>query len=285
MDGFIVDEEPWCGGRVSDRVICVRANNPSPMTYVGTNTWIVHEPDQQHCVVIDPAPSGEHNRTILSVCKQEGLLVGAIVVTHDHPDHTEGAKELSQLTGAKVYASKAEIAADTADGAYTIAPDRIFTETRLSNRAFCPFEGAPVFDIIDLPGHSSDSVGLLFQKEQAFFTGDVVFRHGPTVVFYPDGNLAEYLASLDTIERLVEEEQVSVLYPAHGYPITDPLRALHATRDHRLERLEQIKQALASGVPFDADALFDAVYEGVDERLRWASLRSIEAQLVYLEKT
>jgi len=60
------------------------------------------------------------------------------------------------------------------------------------------------------------------------------------------------------------------------------LRAIEATRKHRLERLDQVKKALESGVPCNADALFDAVYEGVDENLRWASLRSIEAQLVYL---
>lgn len=57
--GFVEDETPWCGGHVSARVWCVRANNPSPMTYVGTNSWIVAEPGAKECVVIDPAPAGE----------------------------------------------------------------------------------------------------------------------------------------------------------------------------------------------------------------------------------
>ena len=103
------------------------------------------------------------------------------------------------------------------------------------------------------------------------------------MVFHPDGNLADYLASLDLLEDLVNLGKVNVFCPGHGHPIVDPLRSIRATRNHRIERLDQVKQALAAGVSRDADSLFDAVYEGVDEHLRWASLRSIEAQLVYLD--
>lgn len=289
MASFIVDEEPWQGGRVSERVICVRAENPSPMTYVGTNTWIAYEPQASSCVVIDPAPRGEQTQRILQICADEGLCVGAIVLTHDHHDHTEGAKELAQKTGAPIYAPKSEMAADTPDGALFIDADHLLCEASYrhddgTKQVFCPFEGAPAFDLYGLPGHSSDSIGLLLKADQALFVGDVVFRHGPTVVFYPDGNLADYLHSLDVIEQLVNSGDVAVLYPGHGYPVADPLRVLHATREHRLERLKQVEDALEAGVPADANALFDAVYEGVDERLRWASLRSIEAQLVYLKK-
>lgn len=277
MASFIVDKEPWTGGRVSDRVTCVRAHNPSPMTYVGTNSWIVSEPGSFQCIVIDPSPAGGQTTRIMEACAEEGLHISAIVVTHDHHDHTEGAKELSALTGAPLFAPKKEIGADSCEGAF-------FADRVLREGAFCPFDGSPVLEVFALPGHSSDSIGLLLPSEKSLFVGDVVFRHGPTVVFHPDGHLGDYLRSLDVIEGLVQEGRVVRLYPGHGYPIDDPLRALHATREHRIERLDQVKKALAEGVPAESNALFDAVYVGVDERLRWASLRSIEAQLVFLRQ-
>ena len=133
-----------------------------------------------------------------------------------------------------------------------------------------------------MPGHSSDSMGLLLPSEQALFTGDVLFRHGPTVVLYPDGSLARYLDSLDTLEELVRGGEVQRFYPAHGWPIEEPLQIIQATRQHRKERLQQVRDAIAQGTPAQPDALFDTVYAGVDPRLRPASVRSIQAQLEYL---
>lgn len=280
MSDFVVDDIPWQGGRISKGIVCVRANNPSPMTYVGSNSWIVVDPEaarlgNNRCVVIDPSPAGEQVERILDVCKDYGFTVGAIFLTHDHHDHTEGAVELSRLTGADIYGTKQTMGADTAGGPFEV--DHCFKEGFLR-----PFEGAPLFEIYSLPGHSSDSVGLLVSEERIMFVGDLMFRHGPTVVFYPEGNLADYFASLDLVEELIEFGKIQLICPGHGYVIDDPSGIIQATRDHRMERLDQIKDALAAGVPAEANALFDAVYEGVDERLRWASLRSIEAQLEYL---
>lgn len=261
--GFIIDKEPFPGGKLSARVMCVRADNPSAMTYTGTNTWIVAEAESPECIVIDPAPSGQHVQDVLNACLNEGLRVGAVVCTHMHPDHTEGALELADMTGTRVYAP--------------------FDGT-LPTGTFQPIENGPLLQIVALPGHSSDSVGLVYPADRSMFVGDVVFKHGPTVVYYPDGDLADYMRSLDTIEHLVQEEGIRVLYPGHGYPIEDPIAAIEATREHRLDRLQQIKDALASGVERDADALVDAVYVGLDPDLRDPAFRSVKAQLLYLDE-
>lgn len=261
--GFIVDKEPFPGGSVSARVFCVRADNPSAMTYTGTDTWVLAEAESPECIVIDPAPSGQHVQDVLEACLEQGLRVGAVVCTHVHADHTEGAEELADMTGTRVYAPF--------DG--TLQPGH-----------FQPIERGPALRVVPLPGHSSDSVGLVYPADRSMFVGDVVFKHGPTVVYYPDGNLADYMRSLDTIERIVREEDVRVLYPGHGYPITEPLIALEATRAHRIERLKQIEDALVIGVERDADALVDAVYTDIDPALRDAALRSVKAQLLYLDE-
>jgi glyoxylase-like metal-dependent hydrolase (beta-lactamase superfamily II) len=106
------------------------------------------------------------------------------VCTHGHPDHTEGANELALLAGVRVFAPF--------DG--TLVPGR-----------FIPFEGSPEFQVVALPGHSSDSVGLVYPADKSLFVGDVVFNHGPTVVYFPDGNLADYLHSLDVLEQIVNK--------------------------------------------------------------------------------
>jgi glyoxylase-like metal-dependent hydrolase (beta-lactamase superfamily II) len=260
--GFVIDKEPFPGGKVSARAWCVRADNPSAMTYTGTNTWILAEAESPECLVIDPAPSGQHVRDVIEACAKEGLQVGAVVCTHIHPDHTEGAQELAEMTSTKVFAPF--------DG--TLQPGR-----------FYPIENGPELRVVALPGHSSDSVGLLYPKDHSLLVGDVVFKHGPTVVYYPDGNLSDYMHSLEVLEQIVEHEGIRVFYPGHGYPIEDPLAAIEATRTHRLDRLQQIEDALARGVVHDADALVDAVYVGLDPDLRDPAFRSVKAQLLYLD--
>ncbi len=281
--GFIRDEAPWQGGKVSARVLCIRADNPSPMTYTGTNTYIVAEPGSCRCIVVDPAPEGEHVDRVLTVCGEHGWSIGAIVATHDHPDHINGIPQLAVKTGAPVYAPRLErVRRLFAEGKGIDAGFPAIQFAELQPGRFHFFEGAPQLEVVPLPGHSADSVGLLLVDEQLMFTGDVLFRHGPTVVLYPDGNLACYLESLNKLEQLARSGEARVLYPAHGYPIEEPLPIIEATRQHREERLQQVRDAIAKGIPAEPDALFDAVYTGVDPRLKPASVRSIQAQLEYL---
>lgn len=341
MASFTVDTTPWCGGPISATVQCVRANNPSPMTYVGTNTWIIARevsPElagleesacsladtptkgaNEHnslvdnsmsngstdnaadaegmsnnatidsegisdddtignkatatskgipCIVVDPAPAGEQSATILETCRKQNLTIAALVLTHHHIDHTEGARELSQATGAPIYARDTE----TVPGSLPLPAGD-----------FCPFEGASPMCIVDLPGHSPDSVGILLPNQHALITGDVVFRHGPTVVYYPEGHLGSYLATLDTLDQLIAEKHLTCFLPGHGYPLDNPAESIAATRQHRLERLEQIRAALASGVPAHAEDVYRVVYQGTDPRLKDAAIRSIKAQLEYLD--
>lgn len=271
---FVEDALIYEGGQVSDHLICVRANNPSPMTYTGTNTYII-TPDLSSqksvvppalCYVVDPGPSGQHIYDVLATLAQYNLVPSAIIETHDHTDHTEATAEMKESFERLRQAPVPVLSRRT---------------NTLSDGRLCVEAGAPVVEIVSLPGHSRDSVGIIVPQDKVIITGDVVFKQGPTVVYYPDGVLADYLTTLDVLDELVTSGRVDQFAPAHGWPYRDPHRFIEATRAHRLERLAQIDEALADGVEPDATALVNAVYTDIDARLRPYAKKSVQAQLVY----
>lgn len=299
---FVEDALIYEGGRVSDHLICVRANNPSPMTYTGTNTYVIAAqlPVQQAdssaasttaapgdpapgaparvgarpqdsvppalCYIVDPGPGGQHIYDVLAALAQYNLTPSAIIETHDHFDHTEGTPEMKEACERLRQAPVPVLSRRT---------------NTLPDGMLCVEAGAPTVEIISLPGHSRDSIGIVIPEDKVALTGDVVFKHGPTVVYYPDGVLADYLASLDTLDALVTSGRATMFAPAHGWPYDEPHRFIEATRMHRFERLEQIDKALADGVEPDATALVNAVYTDIDARLRPYAKKSVQAQLVY----
>ena len=314
MAAFVEDTTPWAGGKVTKRSWCVLGNNASPMTYTGTNTWILHEPGSQHALVVDPAPAGAHIKRIQQVCADLGVSIAAILLTHTHFDHTEGAADLALATGAPIFAhnvqayrdyvqeqlSHGEIeAADSIDKLVVLPLEEgEFGETEVfgklaDSEVFGKIEepeklggfgkgSLPQLSVIALSGHSSDSVALLYKADKSLLVGDVVFRHGPTVVYHPDGILKDYLDSLDALERIAQDGLVERFLPGHGYPITNMVSCIEATRQHRLVRLQQIEDALEAGIAPAADPLVDAIYRDTDARLRPAALKSVQAQLTYL---
>ncbi len=314
MAAFIEDTTPWAGGKVTKRSWCVLGNNASPMTYTGTNTWILHEPGSQHALVVDPAPVGTHIKRIQQVCADLGVSIAAILLTHTHFDHTEGAADLALATGAPIFAhnvqayrdyvqeqlSHGEIeAAESIDNLVVLPLEEgEFGETEVfgklaDSEVFGKIEepeklggfgkgSLPQLSVIALSGHSSDSVALLYKADKSLLVGDVVFRHGPTVVYHPDGILKDYLDSLDALERIAQDGLVERFLPGHGYPITNMVSCIEATRQHRLVRLQQIEDALEAGIAPAADPLVDAIYRDTDARLRPAALKSVQAQLTYL---
>lgn len=323
MAAFVEDTTPWMGGKVTQRSWCVLGNNASPMTYTGTNTWILHEPESQHALVVDPAPAGAHIKHIQQVCADLGVSIAAILLTHTHFDHTEGAADLALATGVPIFAHNVQAYRDYVEE--QLAHGEIEAADSIDNLVVLPLEvgefretevfgkladskvfgkraepkglekieepeklggfgkgSLPQLSVIALSGHSSDSVALLYKADKSLLVGDVVFRHGPTVVYHPDGILKDYLDSLDALERIAQDGLVERFLPGHGYPITNMVSCIEATRQHRLVRLQQIEDALEAGIAPAADPLVDAIYRDTDARLRPAALKSVQAQLTYL---
>jgi glyoxylase-like metal-dependent hydrolase (beta-lactamase superfamily II) len=247
------------------RATCLLAPNPSPLTLDGTNTWLIAEPGSSSVVVIDPGPDDEgHLRRVYAEATAGDRRVARIVLTHGHPDHAGGAARFAELTGAPVQA---------ADPARRLGPEGL-ADGDVITAAGCELRA------VASPGHSADSVCLLLSADDVLFTGDTVLGRGTTVIA-TDGNLGDYLRTLEQLRDLAEDRQVGLLLPGHGPMLADPLGTLDFYLAHRAERLDQVRSALAAGAKSPAE-IVAMIYTDVDRSVWPAAEWSVQAQLDYL---
>ncbi|HET7461756.1 MAG TPA: MBL fold metallo-hydrolase [Longimicrobium sp.] len=245
------------------------APNPSPMTLDGTWTFIV---GRERPVVIDPGPPiSAHRDAILAALG--GARPLAILLTHGHADHARLAPELARATGAPLLLARGAVN----EGAYQDLVDRWLAP----GDAFGTDAG--VLHVVPTPGHAPEHVAFQWPEAGALFVGDTFMGQGDTtLVSPPEGDLAAYL---DTLER-VAGLHPSVLYPAHGPPITDAMAAIERYRRHRHERIAQVVHALRRAGPSHPAGLVDAVYGSeLHPALRGAAQGSLEAIVGYLTST
>ena len=263
-------------GSGTARARCVLAPNPGPMTLNGTNTWLIAEPGSAVAMVVDPGPDDEaHLGRVRDLAAAVGQRISRILLTHGHLDHSAGAARLATLTGAPVMAvdpalrrGPGESSAASSRAAGGLGPGDVLTEAGCELR------------VVASPGHTADSVCLLLPADGALLTGDTVLGQGTTVIA-EDGNLADYLATLDRLRALADEQQLSTLLPGHGPLLADPAGVLDFYISHRRERLAEIRAALAAGDRNGAE-IVARVYADVDRSL-WPFARwSVRAQLDYL---
>jgi glyoxylase-like metal-dependent hydrolase (beta-lactamase superfamily II) len=194
-----------------------------------------------------------------------------ILLTHGHPDHSAGARRFAELSGAPVRA---------ADPAHRLGTEGLADGDVVD-------VGGSELRVVASPGHSADSVSLLLpgaagpgQPGTALFTGDTVLGRGTTVIAN-DGNLGDYLRTLDRLRDLVGRLGVGLLLPGHGPALTDPAGTLDYYIAHRAERLDQVRSALAAGAKTPAE-IVAMIYTDVDKSVWPAAEWSVRAQLDYL---
>ncbi|HEY3560650.1 MAG TPA: MBL fold metallo-hydrolase [Kribbella sp.] len=253
--------------KVTDYATLVRAANPGPMTLDGTNTWILRAPVAEQAVVVDPGPLLEdHLRAVLD----EAGKVAVVLLTHKHPDHSEGAAWFANQANCGVRAVDPGFRIPT-DHAHGLAEGDVITADGLR------------VEVLPTPGHTLDSVCFWLPQDGSLLTGDTVLGRGTSVVAHPDGALGPYLDSLERLRAFANSPAgVARLLPGHGPVIDDPAAVLTYYLDHREERLNQVRAAIAEGHT-TPEAIVEHVYADVDKTLWPAAERSVRAQLDYLD--
>jgi glyoxylase-like metal-dependent hydrolase (beta-lactamase superfamily II) len=269
--------EEWPTGKVEHVRPGVRrllAANPSPFTYTGTQTYIVGTGE---VAVIDPGPDlADHVEAMLAATT--GERIAAILCTHTHRDHSPASRALAAATGAPIVGC-APLAIDDdgprADAAFDFdyLPDRVLTEgERIAGADWA-------LAAVATPGHTSNHLCFALEAEGLLFTGDHVMGWSTTVIAPPDGDMTDYMESLD---KLLGREDQAYL-PAHGPPIEKPRSHVRALITHRRMREKQILSKLGEGQGRITD-LVAMMYRDVDPRLHPAAGRSVLAHLLDLER-
>lgn len=237
----------------------VLAPNPSPMTLTGTNTYLLGAPGSGGVVVVDPGPDlADHRAALEAAAVDRDAEVVAVLLTHHHADHAEAAGWAAGW-GVQLHA---------------------FTPRLVRAEASALLDGAQLhlaglrIEAVHTPGHASDHLCLRLPDSGAVLTGDHVLGEGTTIVAWPDGDMAAYLASLERLASL----DAPVLYPGHGPTVTDPAGVVAGYLAHRHDREGEVLEALRAGDRTPAEVVA-RVYATVDPVLHPAAERSVRAHL------
>lgn len=250
--------------RVIDGIYCLRANNPSPMSFEGTNTWVIVPEGVSYCAVVDPGTTQDGHLTVVcDFVEGMGRRITDVLATHAHSDHLSGGTDLAERCRARLH--------------YGLG-----APSRRGVLKLC--EGALELRCVPLRGHSRDSVGLYYPEKKALFSGDVFFSRGWSLVCHPDGNLSDYFGSLFCVLGMIESGSVAYVLPGHREAMDAPgakLRLLEYI-EHRNCRLSDVSSVIRGTDDWDVDVLIDLVYGDIPTSLRDAARTSIAAQAEYL---
>jgi hydroxyacylglutathione hydrolase len=257
----------------------VLAPNPSPMTFRGTNSYLV---GRGRVAVIDPGPDDPAHLAALLGALGPGERISHILVTHAHRDHSALAPALARATGAPVLAF-GDAAAGRSARMQALAAREPGIGGEGADDGFRPdlalADGASVegddwrLTALHTPGHFGNHLCLVWQG--GIFSGDHVMGWSTSVVAPPDGEMGAYMASLGRLA----EAGAARLFPGHGEPVEDPAARIADLIRHRRDREAAILAALAEG-PATAEALARAIYTDTPAALLPAAARNVYAHLI-----
>ncbi len=252
----------------------ITANNPGPFTFRGTGTYVIGE---GKVAVIDPGPDmPDHVDAMLDALKRE--TVTHILITHTHQDHSPAARALKAATGAPTFgfgphgSGKAEQGVKVdAGGDMAFVPDEVVSDGALIDgdgwSALC----------VHTPGHTSNHICFAWDTEKILFPGDHVMGWSTSIVSPPDGDMGDYMRSLD---KLLERDD-RLYYPTHGPAIRNPHPYVRSFVSHRRQRENKILACIESGIA-QIDDMVPEVYADVAPSLHGAAARSLFATVIYL---
>lgn len=237
-------------------VLRLTAPNPGMMTGPGTNSYLVGEPLTGY-IAIDPGPSDPaHVQRLFDAAAGD---IRHIACTHSHADHSPGAALLQALlarAGRPPAAIRGLPSAPTARAASHFVPDQPLVDGERLALGGTGAEGpvSHTLRAVFTPGHAANHVCFLLEEDALLFSGDHILNGSTTVIDPPDGNMADYLDSLDRLDALCAQHGVEFILPAHGYVLGRARQVIARLTAHRLAREAKVlraMQAAPDGAPED----------------------------------
>ncbi|NMM89940.1 MBL fold metallo-hydrolase [Rhodococcus sp. SRB_17] len=283
-DGQIVHPLDWQTERpvpLLKNVQRLTAPNPGVMTGPGTNSYLVGDPTTGY-IAIDPGPADPGHLDTL--WRAAGGDIRMIVCTHSHPDHSPGAAPLQALC---VQAGRAAPrilglpSQPTARAASQFTPERALQNNELLTLTGQGLEGKIMhtLQVVHTPGHAANHLCLLLREDGLLFSGDHVLNGSTTVIDPPDGNMADYLDSLDRLDALCAEHGAEFILPAHGYVLGDARGSIAHLKAHRLAREAKVIAAMQALPDGSVEDWVAHAYADVPPRMWPVAQRSLIAHV------
>jgi glyoxylase-like metal-dependent hydrolase (beta-lactamase superfamily II) len=259
-------------------VVRIVANNPSPFTFKGTNTYIV---GTDQLALIDPGPDDPaHLEAILQAIG--GRPLTHILITHTHRDHTDGLPALlAAVPGTKTagFGRKARVRGEkrtSPSGSEFV--DKDFTPDipladgdRLSGKGW-------TFHAIHTPGHAPDHLCFALEGTGVLFSGDHVMGWNTSVIAPPEGNMGDYMRALEVLNARSGDK---VFFPGHGGQIEEPQRMVKAFLLHRRMREQAVLDCIRGGTN-TVNAIVPVIYRDLNPKLLNAAALSVQAHVEHL---
>ena len=261
---FLTEPEPERGAvlPVLPGISRIVAANPGPMTYFGTNTYLIET--TEGVVVLDPGPE-DHPEHVQAILRATGGNVALILVSHHHHDHIGAVPELQDATGAPTVGYKVS-----------------GTEAFDADIKLADGDSIAGMLAIHTPGHALDHLCFALPAKDgtaALFSADHVMSWSTSVVSPPGGDMGDYFNSL----RLLLDRTDDAFLPGHGPLLPEPRSLVREMLTHRMAREQAIAAKLARDGAANTFTLMDTIYSQVHPRLRRAAERNVLAHLMKLE--
>ena len=219
---------PRAGGEMIRGVhVCpLRSLTLPPLTH--TNCYFLGE---REMVIVDPAsPFDDEQEKLLSYIEylqDQGTVMKEIWITHHHHDHTGAVQMLREKLRIPVatHRATAEIIK------YDIPVDRLLDDGQTYHFNFV--EGpSSEWSALHTPGHANGHLCFYEKNTGTLLSGDHILGWGTAIIAPPDGNMADYLRSLERLRAL----RLGFIFPGHGPPVAAAHDRIDYYIAHRRER-------------------------------------------------